>query len=279
MYNGSDKGAWKILVHQQQFKNFRKWLDIKWKSITATITTEATDNKPPTHPPYSITSAADYESDAEDDDEDSYATAFSNAMSAASVRDKDWNLELPPELPRGPGAGSYVEAVTQRSSASQMSKLTQGTASAGRGGSGRGGRGHGFAAGHSSYSDTQQQTQQLIAALETANADRESDRKLFEIKLTEMQRANEELLQTKADDSLTLQAQVLQLTASMAQQSTATTELSAMVKQMLTLQSGIRDGPPTPKRRAISQNKDSPDQPEAGPAASDDDPVDHMDEK
>jgi hypothetical protein len=167
MYNGSDRGAWKILVHQKQFKKFRKWLQLEWEIITSNITAEATANKPPTHPLYSVTSAAGYESDAEDDDEDSYATAFSNAMSAASVPHEDWNLELPHEMPRRPKAGSYVQAVTQSSSASQMSKLTQGTASAGRGGSGCGGPGYGYAAGHSSYSDTQQQTQQLIAALET----------------------------------------------------------------------------------------------------------------
>jgi hypothetical protein len=142
---------------------------LEWEIITSNITAEATANKPPTHPLYSVTSAAGYESHAEDDDEeDSYATAFSNAMSAASGPDEDWNLELPPEMPRRPKAGSYVKAVTQSSSASQMSKLTQGTASAGRGGSGCGGPGYGYAAGHSSYSDTQQQTQQLIAARETA---------------------------------------------------------------------------------------------------------------
>jgi hypothetical protein len=79
MYNGSDKGSWKILVHQNNFKSFRKWLDAQWPTIISKITTEATDNKPPTHPPYSVTSAAAYESDDDGEDDDSYATAFSNA--------------------------------------------------------------------------------------------------------------------------------------------------------------------------------------------------------
>jgi hypothetical protein len=50
-----------------------------------------------------------------------------------------------------------------------------------------------------------------------------------------------------------LQTQVLQLTNSMAEQSVVTSELTRMVKEMLAIQSGVRAGPSTPKRRAVSQ--------------------------
>jgi hypothetical protein len=291
-YNGSDRGAWKILLHQNQFKKFRKWLATEWEMITSIITAAATANKPPTHPLYSVTSAAGYESEDDDDDEDSYATAFSNAMSAASLPEEDWNLELPPELPRGPNTGSYADVVTHGSISSQMSKLTQGTSRTGRGGSGRGSRGQTFIASPSTVtgpggygtppSEPSQQTQNLLAALEKANADRDRDRLQFETRIIEMQQANEANLKTKADESTTLQSQVLQLTNSMAAQSVVTSELTRMVKEMLAIQSGVREGPSTPKRRAVSQPPSATDNlasPVVGQDASNQDHDDPKEER
>jgi hypothetical protein len=281
MYNGSDRGAWKILLHQNQFKKFRKWLDIEWETITSTITAAATENKPPTHPEYSVTSAAGYESDDDEDDDDSYATAFSNAMSAASLPEEDWNLELPPDLPRGPNTGSYADVVTHGSISSQMSKLTQGTSRTGRGGSGRGSRGQPFNASPStgtasggygtSPPEAFQQTQSLIAALEKANADRDREREQFDIQLAELKRSNDLLIQAKNAESLSLQTQVLQLTATMTEQSAATAKLTSMVQEIFESQAGNKThlGPSTPKRRAISQSKsDSSSNPDVTPGAA-----------
>jgi hypothetical protein len=55
-------------------------------------------------------------------------------MSAASLTDETWDVELPPELPRETATGSYAEIVAHGSSSYQISNLTQGTARTGRAG-------------------------------------------------------------------------------------------------------------------------------------------------
>jgi hypothetical protein len=76
-----------------------------------------------------------------------------------------------------------------------------------------------------------------------------------------MQKANEAILQAKTDESNNLHSQVVSLTS-------ATAQLTMLVQQMLDIQSGTRDGPSTPKRRAITQPTEPTAQLETGTSAS-----------
>lgn len=223
VYNGQDKGQWKILVNQKSFGTFRHWLGKHWPTMLQNITQTAMASIPETHPPMTITSAAAGDSDNESRSEDSYATAFTNAMSVLTA---DTTNEL--------RADTHTEESNQKRAPPSFAEILRSPSpvSAVTYGSTRGKEAH---AGRQSTNSSSKYSQRTPS---------ENTTQALEAKILSM---------TK--ESKALKEKIETLVETVQKQAEQTQSLQQMLTQLMQIQNDQQIyGPPTPQRRKIDFN-------------------------
>lgn len=223
MYNGQDKGQWKILVAHRNFTAFRKWLETQWSIIIKNLTDQAKASIPQTHPPMNITSAASGDNDTASTGNDSYATAFTNAMSVLTTDTFTGsayygNNEDRSSVHRPPTFADILK------NPSPVSAVTYGSTS-----------------GRAAYTGRQTVSHNIQPGQYKNGTDTTKD---LEAKLTSMATESKEL-----KEKMEILVQTVQ------KQAEQTECLQQMLAQIMTIQNDQKVyGPPTPQRRKIDFN-------------------------